>query len=134
MRAVDVRRNGTLRWSADACDFFGVPMAMLPEVRPSSGCYGTATAAFSPGVRIARAGDQQPPCSGRLLHPGRNSEMHVRHRQLPAAQHGQRSWSLDHGLLSTVAYQIAGNRPYAWKGLDRDPGSLVQWFRDRGWS
>ena len=34
---------GELRWSDSMCDLFGVPMSILPEVRPSSERYGITT-------------------------------------------------------------------------------------------
>ena len=49
----------TLDWSSHALEFFGIPRAMLPSVRPSIGVFGSAVSAF-PGVRIGAAhGDQQ---------------------------------------------------------------------------
>jgi glycerol kinase len=93
----------TLDWSPESLDFFGIPRAMLPEVRPSVAVFGTAAAGF-PGVRIGFL----------LLNTG--TEL-VRS---------------DNGLLSTVAYQI-GDEPahYALEGSIAITGSLVQWFRDQ---
>ncbi len=52
---------GSLRWDPDLCSMFGVPAGSLPEVRPSSGSFGTTgpDAACGPGVPISGvAGDQ----------------------------------------------------------------------------
>ncbi|HEU5175503.1 MAG TPA: FGGY family carbohydrate kinase, partial [Gemmatimonadaceae bacterium] len=48
-------------WSGELCDLFGVPLAMLPEVRPSSGDFGVATADWfgTPLPIRGVAGDQQ---------------------------------------------------------------------------
>lgn len=49
----------TLEWDDQLLDAFNVPRSVLPEIRPSSGVFGTATAVL-PGVRIGAAlGDQQ---------------------------------------------------------------------------
>src|SRR5690606_8895626 len=49
----------TLAWDDGLLDFFGVPRAMLPEIRSSTETYGTARRVF-PGVLIGAAlGDQQ---------------------------------------------------------------------------
>ena len=52
----------TTQWDAELCRFFGVPAALLPEVRPSAADFGrTAGLTFLPdGVPITgAAGDQQ---------------------------------------------------------------------------
>ncbi|BCJ56295.1 hypothetical protein Asp14428_77700 [Actinoplanes sp. NBRC 14428] len=43
----------TLDWSPESLRFFGIPRAMLPEVRPSVAVFGTAAAAF-PGYGSER--------------------------------------------------------------------------------
>src|SRR6185295_12686189 len=49
----------TLDWDDELLAFFGIPRAMLPEIRSSAEVYGTADAVL-PGVPIAAAiGDQQ---------------------------------------------------------------------------
>src|SRR5437660_1009287 len=55
-----------LRWDPELLDFFGIPAAMLPEIRSSVEIYGTATRGL-PGVRIAAAlGDQQAALFGQV--------------------------------------------------------------------
>ncbi|MFB9363570.1 FGGY family carbohydrate kinase, partial [Actinoplanes nipponensis] len=121
-----------LRWSAEACDFFGVPMAMLPEVRPSVGVFGTATAAF-PGVRIGAAlGDQQAALFGQTCFTPGEAKCTYGTGSFLLLNTGTELVRSTHGLLSTVAYQIAGEpAQYALEGSIAITGSLVQWFRDQ---
>src|SRR5699024_3068636 len=49
----------TLDWDGELLEFFGVPRAMLPTIRPSTELYGM-TRRVVPGIRISAAlGDQQ---------------------------------------------------------------------------
>src|SRR4051794_23199569 len=126
---LDVR---TLQWSAQACDFFGVPMAMLPEVRPSVGVFGTATAAF-PGVLIGAAlGDQQAALFGQTCFTPGEAKCTYGTGSFLLLNTGTELVRSTHGLLTTVAYQLAGHpAQYALEGSIAITGSLVQWFRDQ---
>ena len=126
---LDVR---TLRWSAQACGFFGVPPAMLPEVRPSVGVFGTATAAF-PGVRIGAAlGDQQAALFGQTCFTPGEAKCTYGTGSFLLLNTGPELVRSTHGLLTTVAYQLAGEpAQYALEGSIAITGSLVQWFRDQ---
>jgi len=126
---LDVR---TLQWSPQACDFFGVPMAMLPEVHPSVAVFGTATAAF-PGVRIGAAlGDQQAALFGQTCFTPGEAKCTYGTGSFLLLNTGTELVRSTHGLLSTVAYQLAGEpAAYALEGSIAITGSLVQWFRDQ---
>jgi glycerol kinase len=122
----------TLDWSSDALDFFGIPKAMLPEVRPSIGVFGAATAAF-PGVRIGAAlGDQQAALFGQTCFTPGEAKCTYGTGSFLLLNTGSELVRSTHGLLSTVAYQIAGEpAAYALEGSIAITGSLVQWFRDQ---
>jgi glycerol kinase len=126
---LDVR---TLQWSTQACEFFGVPMAMLPEVRPSVGVFGTATAGF-PGVRIGAAlGDQQAALFGQTCFTPGEAKCTYGTGSFLLLNTGTELVRSTHGLLTTVAYQLAGApAQYALEGSIAITGSLVQWFRDQ---
>jgi glycerol kinase len=122
----------TLDWSDDALDFFGIPRAMLPEVRPSIGVFGTAVSAF-PGVRIGAAlGDQQAALFGQTCFTPGEAKCTYGTGSFLLLNTGSELVRSTHGLLSTVAYQIAGEpAAYALEGSIAITGSLVQWFRDQ---
>ncbi|GAA2606499.1 glycerol kinase GlpK [Paractinoplanes durhamensis] len=122
----------SLDWSPAALAFFGVPRAMLPEVRPSVGVFGTAVAAF-PGVRIGAAlGDQQAALFGQTCFAPGEAKCTYGTGSFLLLNTGGELVRSTHGLLSTVAYQMEGGPPaYALEGSIAITGSLVQWFRDQ---
>jgi glycerol kinase len=122
----------TLDWSSDALEFFGIPRAMLPEVRPSIGVFGSAVSAF-PGVRIGAAlGDQQAALFGQTCFTPGEAKCTYGTGSFLLLNTGSELVRSTHGLLSTVAYQIAGEpAAYALEGSIAITGSLVQWFRDQ---
>ncbi|MBL7261027.1 glycerol kinase GlpK [Paractinoplanes lichenicola] len=122
----------TLDWSPESLEFFGIPRAMLPEVRPSIGVFGTATAAF-PGVRIGAAlGDQQAALFGQTCFAPGEAKCTYGTGSFLLLNTGAELVRSTHGLLSTVAYQIKGEpAAYALEGSIAITGSLVQWFRDQ---
>ncbi|RSM58215.1 glycerol kinase [Actinoplanes sp. ATCC 53533] len=121
----------TLRWHDDLLAFFGVPRAMLPEIRPSAEVYATATAAL-PGVRIGAAlGDQQAALFGQTCFAPGEAKCTYGTGGFLLLNTGTAPVRSRHGLLTTVAYQIAGEpAAYALEGSIAVTGSLVQWFRD----
>ena len=89
----------TLDWDDELLGFFGVPREMLPQIVPSidAEAYGTTRAdgPFGAEVQIGGVlGDQQAAMVGQVcLATGRGQE-HLRHRQLPAAEHRPRAGPL----------------------------------------
>ncbi|MEW2384648.1 glycerol kinase GlpK [Micromonospora sp. NPDC047707] len=122
----------TLDWHPDLLAFFGVPAAMLPEIRSSSEVYGTATTVL-PGVRIAAAlGDQQAALFGQTCFAPGDAKCTYGTGSFLLLNTGAEPVHSSHGLLTTVGYRI-GDEPavYALEGSIAITGSLVQWFRDR---
>ena len=79
-------------WDDELLRVFGVPRSMLPEVRASSEVYGEVSTSLGlAGPAIAGiAGDQQAALFGQRCTARRHGEEHLRHRLLPAAEHGRR--------------------------------------------
>jgi glycerol kinase len=122
----------TLDWDERSLAFFGIPRAMLPEIRPSVAAFGRATAAF-PGVRIGAAlGDQQAALFGQTCFAPGEAKCTYGTGSFLLLNTGTELVRSTHGLLSTVAYQIDGEpAAYALEGSIAITGSLVQWFRDQ---
>jgi glycerol kinase len=124
---------GALGWSAELCDLFGVPAACLPEVRPSSGRFGTTRPDCAAGLTVpvsGIAGDQQAALFGQAcVEPG-----------LTKNTYGTGSFVLTNvgaalpspvdGLLTTVAWSLDGVVSYAMEGAIFVTGAAVQWLRD----
>jgi glycerol kinase len=120
-------------WDPDMLRMFDIPAALLPEVRDSSGDFGTTAAAHFAGIAIPIGGvigDQQGALFGQAcFHPGavKNTYgtgsfvlMHIGEQSVPAP----------HGLLSTIAWGLNGHTTYALEGSIFATGSTIQWLRD----
>ncbi|MFA1551224.1 glycerol kinase GlpK [Actinomadura chokoriensis] len=120
-----------LSWDDGLLRFFGVPRAMLPEIRSSTETYGTARRVF-PGVRIGAAlGDQQAALFGQACFAPGETKCTYGTGAFLLMNTGTAPVKSDNGLLTTVGYKI-GDEPavYALEGSIAITGALVQWFRD----
>ncbi|NUW43600.1 glycerol kinase GlpK [Nonomuraea rhodomycinica] len=121
----------TLEWDDDLLDFFGVPRAMLPQIRPSTETYGVARTVL-PGVRIGAAlGDQQAALFGQTCFAPGEAKCTYGTGSFLLLNTGKDPVRSTHGLLTTVGYQV-GAEPavYALEAPIAVTGALVQWFRD----
>ena len=123
----------TLNWNKDLADAMDVPMSMLPEIRSSSEVYGKGRSrGFVSGVPIAGIlGDQQAAMFGQTcFKPGMGKNTYGTGNFL-LMNVGEEPVQSDNGLITTVCYQIEGQKPvYALEGSIAVTGSLVQWVRD----
>jgi glycerol kinase len=119
-------------WDEDLLALFGIPRAMLPQVRDSAGAFGVASAAHlgAPVTVRGIAGDQQAALIGQAcFSPG-----------MVKSTYGTGCFALlntgadavvsRHRLLTTIAYQLGGVRTYALEGAIFVAGAAVQWLRD----
>lgn len=126
---------GSLAWSEEMCELFGVPMSALAEVKPTSGRFGmtAATTAMGAGIPISGvAGDQQSALFGQAcFEPGMTKNTYGTGSFI-LMNVGQKLPEPVEGLLSTVAWQLGdGAAPtYAYEGAVFVTGSAIQWLRD----
>jgi glycerol kinase len=123
----------TLDWRDDLLEAFGVPRAMLPQIRPSSGVFGTAeSSSLLREVPIAGIlGDQQAATFGQAAFTPGDSKNTYGTGNFLIVNTGDEIVRSRNGLISTVAYQLDGQKPqYALEGSIAVTGSLVQWLRD----
>jgi glycerol kinase len=123
-----------LAWDEELLYLVGVPAALLPEVRPTSGVFGeTAPELFGRPIPIAAlAGDQQAATFGQAcFDPGQAKNTYGTGAFL-LLNTGDRPRASANGLLSTVGWQLAAGGPatYALEGSVFSAGSAVQWLRD----
>jgi glycerol kinase len=121
-----------MKWSLELCALFGVPMSMLPEVRPSSGHFGLTDAqVFGAEIPILGvAGDQQAALYGQgcwLNGEGKNTYGTGAFLLMNTGRQRPKSGP---GLLTTVACDAAGGPAYALEGAIFIAGAAVQWLRD----
>ncbi|SNS59696.1 glycerol kinase [Geodermatophilus pulveris] len=125
---MDVR---TCRWDPDLLDFFGVPAAMLPGICPSVGVLGTARALPVPLPIGGALGDQQAALFGQTCFAPGEAKCTYGTGSFLLQNTGTDLVRSRHGLISTVAYQLAGEPVhYALEGSIAVTGALVQWLRD----
>jgi glycerol kinase len=124
---------GTARWDAELCRFFGVPEALLPEIRPSASEFGrTAALGFLPaGVPISGvAGDQQAALFGQGgTQPG-DAKCTYGTGAFYLLHTGTRRVDSRHRLLTSLAAQTVGPPQYVLEGSVFIAGAAVQWLRD----
>jgi glycerol kinase len=119
-------------WSEDLCALFGVPMAMLPEVRPSAGLFGQCTAdIFGVPVPITGvAGDQQAALFGQGCWEAGSAKITYGTGAFLLLNTGRQRPRGGAGILTTVACDSRGGPAYALEGAIFIAGAAVQWLRD----
>jgi glycerol kinase len=121
----------TLDWDPQLLAFFDIPAQILPEICPSMHRYGRCTGPLA-GVPITAAlGDQQAALFGQTCFTAGEAKCTYGTGSFLLVNTGNERVRSSHGMLGTIAYQLAGERPvYALEGSIATTGSLVQWFRD----
>jgi glycerol kinase len=120
-------------WSQELLELFGVPLAALPELIPSSGNSVVTTAACPAGDGIpicGLVGDQQAALFGHLATITGATKV----------TYGTGCFLLQHagegrptdipGLLTTVALGLPSGMSFAYEGSVFIGGAVVQWLRD----
>jgi glycerol kinase len=123
----------TLQWDEKLLGVFGVPAAMLPEIRSSSEVYGTAeSSSLLREVPVAGIlGDQQAATFGQAAFDKGESKNTYGTGNFLIVNTGEEIVHSTHGLITTVAYRLGDEAPrYALEGSIAVTGSLVQWLRD----
>ena len=122
----------TLAWDRDILKEYEIPEALLPRICASSGEFGKIRHPALAGVPLCGIlGDQQAALVGQVcFQPGEAKNTYGTGCFL-LMNTGERSVQSKHGLLTTVAYQMAGEPArYALEGSIAITGALVQWMRD----
>ena len=117
-------------WDDELLRLFGVPRAILPEVRSSSEVYGETTI-FGGAIPIAgMAGDQQAALFGQACtRPGMIKNTYGTGCFM-LMQTGQELISSRNNLVTTVAWKLGSRTEYALEGSIFIAGAVVQWLRD----
>jgi glycerol kinase len=120
-------------WDEELCKYFGVPQALLPEVRPSAWSYGSTTSlSFLPdGLPIAGvAGDQQAALFGQRGFSAGEAKCTYGTGAFFLLHTGEEPIESRHGLLSTLAATTSERVEYALEGSIFIAGAAVGWLRD----
>jgi glycerol kinase len=120
------------RWDESLLSLMRVPAAVLPEVKDCAAEFGLTDSSILGAAVPVRgiAGDQQAATIGQAcFEPG-----------MMKATYGTGCFALlntgadlvasKHRLLTTIAYQLGGQRTYALEGAIFVAGAAIQWLRD----
>ena len=119
-------------WDAELSRIFGVPAALLPQVRDCASEFGaTLPDLFGGAIRILGiAGDQQAATVGQgCFTPGMMKSTYGT-GCFALLNTGAEPVHSKNRLLTTIAYQLDGKRTYALEGAIFVAGAAVQWLRD----
>jgi glycerol kinase len=123
----------TLEWDDDILSAIGVPRAMLPEIKPSSGVYGEVRSGGGfQGVQIAGdLGDQQAATFGQTCFSVGEAKNTYGTGNFLLLNTGTEAVQSKSGLITTVGYKIGDqDTVYCLEGSIAITGALVQWLRD----
>ena len=117
-------------WDDELLDLFGVPRAMLPEVRDSSGVFGETTLLGTAIPVAGIAGDQHAALFGQVCtQPGMVKNTYGTGCFM-LMNTGTKPITSKNKLLTTVAWRIGGKTEYALEGSIFIAGAAIQWLRD----
>ncbi len=122
----------TLRWDDELLELFGIPAAMLPEVKPSSGVFGYSDKAVLGGeIPIAGvAGDQQAALFGQCCFDEGDMKNTYGTGAFLLMNTGEKPYMTTNGLITTIAWGIGDKVTYALEGSVFTCGAAIQWLRD----
>jgi len=119
-----------LRWDETILSRLDVPPEMLPEVKATSGVFGTTTA-FGPEIPVAAlCGDQQSALFGQAAFSPRDCKNTYGTGCFVLMNTGNAPVESKRGLITTVAWGLGGTVEYALEGSVFIGGAVVQWLRD----
>ena len=124
-------------WSPELADLFGVPLTVLPEVRPSSGRFGTVHRSVVGGGLTGTPvsgilGDQQSALFGQACLSTGMAKNTYGTGSFLLMNVGRVCPPPSEGLLTTVAWDLGDNGgfAYALEGAVFVTGAAIQWLRD----
>jgi glycerol kinase len=118
-----------LDWDDDLMRLFGIPRSILPEIRPSAGYVGDLDFGVGKAVPLyALLVDQQAALFGQACFAPGDMKCTLGTGAFLLMNIGAALRLSDHGLLTTVAWQVAGRTTYALDGGIFVAGAAVQWL------
>src|ERR1700677_3960524 len=122
----------TGQWDDELLKILRVPRSMLPEVKDSSAHFGDSVAELLGGsIAISGiAGDQQAATIGQACFAPGMMKSTYGTGCFALLNTGTTPVKSKNKLLTTIAYQLKGQRTYALEGSIFVAGSSVQWLRD----
>lgn len=123
----DIRK---LRWDEDLCDFFNIPIEILPQPIASDGDFGSVKFGGRKIPVTGVLGDQQAALFGQACYREGDGKITYGTGLFMLFHTGEKCIFSDSGLLTTIGYSLNGKTAYALEGSAFNAGSAVQWMRD----
>ncbi len=119
-------------WDEELLRLTGIPKAILPEVRPSSGVIGeTDSEIFGNPIPIAGVcGDQQAATFGQVCFEPGTAKNTYGTGCFMLLNTGEVPVRSQNNLLTTIGWQIGNEVTYCLEGSVFVAGAVVQWLRD----
>ena len=119
-------------WDDDLLKLFGVPRALLPEIKECRDDFGvTDPALFGAAIPIrGMAGDQQAATVGQACFAPGMLKSTYGTGCFAVLNTGTKRITSTKRLLTTVAYRLNGKTTYALEGSIFVAGAAIQWLRD----
>ena len=119
-----------LCWDKKLCEYFNIPLSMLPEVKNSSDDYGEVSI-FGHSVPISGvAGDQQSALFGQTCFTKGEVKNTYGTGCFLLMNIGEKFITSKNGLVTTIAATYDNKIQYALEGSVFVGGALIQWLRD----
>lgn len=122
----------TLQWDNELLKLFGIPMSMLPEVKPSCGLFGyTDKNVLGGEIPVCGvAGDQQSALFGQLCVNEGDVKNTYGTGCFLLLNTGDKAVKSYNGLVTTLGAGAGERPPYVLEGSVFAGGAVVQWLRD----
>ena len=123
----------TCAWSPVMGDMFNIKSMLLPEIRPSTGHFGTSNIGglFAQAIPItAIIGDSHAACFGEACFSPGTVKATVGTGSSVVMNTGKRARS-QHGMVSTICWSMESRTDYALEGVIVSCGSTVNWVLEK---
>ncbi|MEO1046128.1 MAG: glycerol kinase [Pseudomonadota bacterium] len=120
-------------WDEELLALFGVPRAILPDIVDCAGDFGRTDATLfgAPIAICGMAGDQQAATIGQGCFTLGDTKATFGTGAFVLSYAGIEAPLSAHRILTTIGWQVDGQRHYALEGSVFVAGSLIQWLRDQ---
>ncbi|MBI5117564.1 glycerol kinase [Candidatus Poribacteria bacterium] len=124
----------SLEWDAQLCGLFGIPLEILPEIRPTTGEFGSVRTAGGMAPVTASAVDQQAALFGhQCFEPGQVKVTFGTGAFALANAGSTIHRNPDSRMTATVAWKLGDKSPvYAVEGGVYSAASAVDWIKQAG--
>ena len=120
----------TKRWSEDLLKLFAIPRAILPQVLPSGGEFGTTKLLGAPIPVCGAAGDQQAALLGLMCTNYGDSKCTYGTGCFMLMNTGGRNIISKRGLVTTLTASFDMNPDYALEGSMFSAGTVIGWLKE----